>query len=126
MHEYGLACDLVRRLAEEGRKRGAERVTHVRLKVGSLSGVSAEALRFGFEVAARDTIVAPDALEIVPVPARARCGACGRAFEDLDGFAPCPACGAIEKEVVDGTGLVAESFTMETPDGAAEEEAARV
>lgn len=113
MHEWGLAVGLVRVLQEEAWKSGAARIKEVRLRLGSLSGVSPEAFRFGFQAAARGTVIDPDALVIEEVTARSRCQDCGMVFDDRDGTAFCPNCGSVWKELVEGREMVTESFVME-------------
>lgn len=116
MHEWGIACDLVRRVEDEGRSRGARRITVVKVRIGSLSGVVAEALRFGFEAAASGTIVLPDALACEAVAAEAVCTDCARRFSDPDGLELCPGCGSAAKRTVTGTEMEMVSFTMEADD----------
>jgi hydrogenase nickel incorporation protein HypA/HybF len=49
---------------DHGRAGGAERITKVLLKVGSLSGVEPDALRFAFDVVVRGTIAEGADLQI--------------------------------------------------------------
>lgn len=116
MHEWGLACQLVDRIAEEGRTRGADRITRVRVRVGSLSGVVPEALTFGFEAAAKGTIIATDALLCEEIPAEAVCNACKTRYPDPDGLDLCPSCHSADKKIVAGTEMETVSFAMERDD----------
>jgi hydrogenase nickel incorporation protein HypA/HybF len=116
MHEWGLARDLVEDVLAAARVSGAARVSKVRVRIGSMSGVSTEAFQFAFEAASSDTIIRPGALEIHEVVARSRCAACGRIFEDRDGYESCPGCGGIAKTCVEGKELVAESIGVEDDD----------
>ena len=116
MHEWGLACDLIRRIDREGRQRGARRITRVKVRIGSLSGVVADALKFGFTAAAEGTLVAVDALECEEIPAEAVCHDCSTRFPDAEGLELCPGCGSASKETVTGTEMETVSFTMEADD----------
>lgn len=116
MHEWSIACGLVARVAEEGRARGARRITGVKIRIGSLSGVVAEALRFGFEAAAAGTIVAPEALACEEIPAEVICEECGRRYSDPQGLEICPDCGSAGKKLVSGMEMDLISFTMESDD----------
>ena len=116
MHEWGLAVNLVARVAKEGQTRGARRISSVKVRIGSLSGVVAEALRFGFEAATAGTIVAPDALTCEEIPAEAVCEECGRRYPDPQGIEICPDCGSAGKKLVSGMEMDLISFTMETED----------
>ncbi len=116
MHEWSLATEFVRNLEREGNERGAARITKVKLRIGSLSGVSIEAFRFAFEAAVPGTSIAPEALEIEEIPAAFACRSCGFQFADAGGFDPCPSCGSIEKECLRGTEMETVSFMMEESD----------
>jgi hydrogenase nickel incorporation protein HypA/HybF len=116
MHEWGLARDLVENVIATARDSGASSVSKVRVRIGTMSGVSIEAFQFAFEAAIPDTIIRPDALEIVEVGARSRCDACGGEFEDRDGYARCPACGGFAKRCVTGRELVVDSIAVEDDD----------
>ena len=56
MHELSLCQDIVRAIERAARERGFTRVLRVELEIGVLAGVEIEALRFGFKVAARDSV----------------------------------------------------------------------
>lgn len=57
MHEASIVASVVRRANEIAREQGAARVAEVTLRVGMLTGLSAEALREHFADAARGTIL---------------------------------------------------------------------
>lgn len=61
MHELAIIDDLITAISE---RVGEARVFEVRLEVGRRAGVSAEALRFSFEVCARGTALEGAALSI--------------------------------------------------------------
>ena len=110
MHELSLS----RAIAEiclrhaEGR-----RVASVRVRVGHLRQVVPDTLAFCFElVAAAEESLAGAALELVEVPARVRCRACG-AQTTLERFElRCGACGGSDLEVVAGEELVVDSLEL--------------
>lgn len=90
----------------EARARGAARVHRIVLRIGSLSGVEPEALRFAFDVVARDTLAAAATLDIENVPARARCSACQEEFGVETGFIfTCPRCGHLCGDIRSGREL---------------------
>jgi len=77
----------------QARDHGARQVHRIVLRVGALSGVEPDALRFAFDVAAQNTPAAGADLDIDTVPARARCGDCSLEFEVESGFIfSCPRC----------------------------------
>ncbi|MFJ4184027.1 hydrogenase maturation nickel metallochaperone HypA [Kitasatospora sp. NPDC089509] len=93
MHEMSIAAAVVEQVDEAARRHGAPGVARVRLQVGELAGVVAEALDFCFELACAGTLVEGAALDTEPVTARARCAPC--AVEWAVGMPPdlgCPNC----------------------------------
>ena len=77
----------------------------IRLRIGVLSGVVPDALRFAFETLAPGTAAAGAVLEIEEVPARFWCAACRREFVSANFFADCPDCGSPSAELRAGREL---------------------
>ena len=77
----------------EARLAGAARVHQIRLRIGVLSGVVPDALRFAFEALTPGTFAEGAALTIEEVPARFWCAACRREFVSVNFFSECPDCG---------------------------------
>jgi hydrogenase nickel incorporation protein HypA/HybF len=101
VHELALMESIVAAVEAEV---GPARVECVRLQVGQLAGVMPSALRFCFDVCARQTILEGATLEIQEIEGRARCRTCGRdvvmgSFLDLCG------CGSADLDVVAGQEL---------------------
>jgi hydrogenase nickel incorporation protein HypA/HybF len=92
MHEVSIMEEAVRMAVESARESGATRVLSLRLRVGALSGVVPEALRFAFDVVCHDTLAAGASLEIEAVPAAAWCPDCQAEFPCADFFTECPRC----------------------------------
>jgi hydrogenase nickel incorporation protein HypA/HybF len=101
MHELSIAESVVDAITARTAQR---RVRVVRLEVGQLSGVSADALRFCFELAAADTPVDGAALEIEELAGRARCATCGEEFVLSDPILLC-GCGSSDVRVLSGEEL---------------------
>jgi len=81
------------RMAEAAAKSaGASRILRLRLRVGRMSGVVPDALRFAFDVVTHQTLAAGATLEIEPVPAACWCMTCQAEFEGADFFNECPRC----------------------------------
>ncbi|WP_031511482.1 hydrogenase maturation nickel metallochaperone HypA [Streptomyces megasporus] len=113
MHELSIALAVAESAEEAARGHGADAVESVRLRVGELSGVVADALRFSFEVIAQGPPLAGAELRIEEVPARARCRACAEEF--APGTPPrlwCPECGEAETELVAGRELEIVDVTL--------------
>ena len=107
MHELGLCSSIVDAVE---RRAGDRPVARVRVRVGRLHHVHPEAFDQSFAVAAMGTVVEDAAAELVLLPVRARCGACGEVWDGEDVPQACPACGAVEVEVTGGDELVLESI----------------
>lgn len=93
-------------IQHEAGKHGASGVTRIVLRIGTLAGVDCEALRFAYEALAPGSIAAGAELEIITVPARARCAPCGLEFDVEKGFIfQCPNCGEYSGNVLTGREL---------------------
>jgi hydrogenase nickel incorporation protein HypA/HybF len=91
---------------EQARAHGASRVHRIVLRIGTLSGVEPEALRFAFEVVSRDTMAADAELEVDSVQARAYCSACEKEFEAEGSYIlSCPRCGRLSADIRQGREL---------------------
>jgi hydrogenase nickel incorporation protein HypA/HybF len=90
---------------------GAE-VTRVNLKVGKLSAVIPENLRFCFDVAVRDTALEGAELNIKEIPVAARCNDCGHRWTLSEPAFACPACEGGAITVLSGRELDIESIEI--------------
>ncbi|HEX5568417.1 MAG TPA: hydrogenase maturation nickel metallochaperone HypA [Streptomyces sp.] len=113
MHELSIAAAVAESAEHTARRHGASSVEAVRLRVGELSGVVADALRFSFEVVAEGTPLADAELLIEEVPARARCGECALEFAAGTPLRLwCPGCGGTATELVAGRELEIVDVTL--------------
>lgn len=80
------------------------RVVRIELAIGKLTCISAEALRFAFDVAAAGTQVEGAALVIREIEGRGRCQRCG-CTQPLAAPVPVCACGSFEIDVLEGEEL---------------------
>jgi hydrogenase nickel incorporation protein HypA/HybF len=101
VHEFAIAESVIETITA---RTGVRAVRAVRLEVGRLSGVSADSLRFCFELATADTPVDGAALLIDEPPGRAHCIACGEEFPVDEPLLLC-ACGSSNVEVLAGEEL---------------------
>ncbi|HLJ77505.1 MAG TPA: hydrogenase maturation nickel metallochaperone HypA [Acidobacteriaceae bacterium] len=109
MHEIGIATSILEASHQElGRHPGGMLVS-VGVRVGVLSGVDIEALRFAFECIVAGTEDEHVVFVTESCPRRNRCEGCGREFQSpaaspfLD--APCPHCGNTQTSFVSGDQL---------------------
>jgi len=90
---------------QTARSSGATQVRLLRLRVGSLSGVVPDALRFAFDAACRDPMTCGARLEIEPVAASCWCPDCEMEFECDAQWGECPHCRQICSELRHGREL---------------------
>ena len=105
-------------VGREAAARGAAQVHRIELRIGALSGVEPDALRFAFEACAPGSIADGAELAIDLVPALAHCAACDRDFAAGAGFiCACPTCGALSGDLRSGRELELAriEFTPATP-----------
>ena len=99
MHEVSIMEEAVRMAVDAAKAAGKTRVVVLRLRVGTLSGVVPEALRFAFDVVCSDTIAAGASLEIESVPGAFWCAPCRMEFECANFFTECPRCHNVSGEL---------------------------
>ena len=110
MHELSLMNNLIQHAVAAAN--GAP-VCGLRVRVGPLSGVVIESLRFAFDALAPDHL-APDAfLHIEETRPTFRCRDCGTHFQQPVGTYNCPTCHSATGELIGGNEL--ELISIEVP-----------
>ncbi len=105
MHELSIAMQIVESVTEAVRDQGDARVLGVNLRVGAMSGVIPDALRFAWDQAISGSRVEGAALHIEEVSAAVWCPAC-EAEVEIPGFRmKCPVCGGPTPRLVRGKEL---------------------
>ena len=115
MHELSIAAatlDAVR--VEVGLHPGA-RATRAGLRIGELSGVEPESLRFCLETLVAGSDLDPLAFEIELRPWVRRCRACGAEYRVTDPGAPC-LCGSASAETAGGVEMEFFYLELEAPE----------
>jgi hydrogenase nickel incorporation protein HypA/HybF len=102
MHELSITQSLIDAVLD---RTGERTVTAVNLRVGPLSGVLPDAMRFCFDVAAAGTPLAGARLLIDEPPGIAHCRSCDDTFTLADLILLCP-CGSADVEVLTGNELM--------------------
>lgn len=102
MHEMSLAEGVLQICEDYAREAGAEKITMVRVEIGTLGHVEPEALSFCFDAVTAGTLAQGARLEIDRVPGRAWCRSCAREVEITSLIDACPVCGGFDLEVTGG------------------------
>lgn len=114
MHELSVALGLLEGIEDSAAREGIEHVTAVHVRVGALSGIAPEALRFSWTLATEGTIAAESTLHIEHVPLAIYCGRCVAEREPRPASgARCPVCGEVSPTIVRGREL--HLVAMEVP-----------
>ena len=109
MHELGITRNIVAIVAERA---GAVPVRRVQLEIGRLSAVMPQAIRFCFDIVAKDTVLEGAELEIIEIAGRGRCRSCGEELE-LDSLMSICACGSRDLERLAGEELKIREMELE-------------
>jgi len=92
MHELSLCEGIIETVEEQAVIKQYSRVKAVRLEIGRLSCVEAEAMAFAFDAVAKGTMVEGARLEIDEVPGKGWCATCSSEVEISQRFDGCPLC----------------------------------
>jgi hydrogenase nickel incorporation protein HypA/HybF len=105
MHEMGIASSVLDAVRVEAVRHGEGRPCKVGLRVGEMSALDEDSLRFCFEAMTSGTDLESLQLEIEICPRRHRCTKCSREFVVLEYNVRCPQCASLETECVGGDEL---------------------
>jgi hydrogenase nickel incorporation protein HypA/HybF len=105
MHEVSLAGGILLVLEQTRERDPFERVTHLRLEAGALSGVEISALRFALECIAPGTCMEDATIDIDAPAASAWCMPCGQSVSIHSRLDACPLCGSLQLQATGGTEL---------------------
>jgi hydrogenase nickel incorporation protein HypA/HybF len=108
MHELGITQEIVALVSERVQGRQVRRIV---LRIGKLSAVLPDAVRFCFEVCAENTVLEGAELAILETPGTARCRTCGAEVTLLQPFGRC-ACGNSDLEWLTGEELMIQEVEL--------------
>jgi len=113
MHEMGIAMQIVEIAAASiPADLAGARVETVNLKVGKLSAIVPDSLRFCFEAVAKDTALEGARLHITEIPVRAACNDCRSEWTIEQPAFKCPSCGSGDITLLTGRELDIESIEL--------------
>jgi hydrogenase nickel incorporation protein HypA/HybF len=114
MHEMAVTESILRITLDHAGKAKAKRVSAITIRLGQLSSLVDDSIRFYWELIANDTIAEQADLRFERVPARALCLDCGTEFAlPKDSFA-CPKCRSERFRITAGDEMIVESIEIET------------
>lgn len=117
MHELSIAASIVETVTESAAAYPGATVTEVRLRVGALSAVIEDSLKFCWEITTEGTPLAGSKLVVRIMPVVIHCAKCA-VEEELEGVQSfrCPRCGEPAGDVRQGRELEIESIEIDEPD----------
>jgi len=105
MHEAGIMESVLAIANSRAKDNGVSKVRELRMRVGILRGIAAEALEHAFDVLRAGTVAREAQLAVDFIPAVYWCAACGREFETSNLFGECPVCRAFSGDIRHGLEL---------------------
>lgn len=105
MHELSIALSLLAEMEEQVEEHGGGSVEAIHVRIGVLSGVDPQALRFAYELASEGTLFAGSRLEIESVPLLVFCPQCASTHTANPQDICCPRCVTPEQEILEGREL---------------------
>lgn len=115
MHEVSIALGMAEELMRIARDNNARKITHVRLKIGKMSGIVTDSLVFAFDAVKLDyPLLSSASISIDEVPLVFECGQCGKTFEEQNiSFSSCPMCRSYSLKLVSGEEQQIENVELE-------------
>ena len=110
-----IAAAVLDALRAEAANHGGTHVARAGLRIGELSGVEPESLRFCLETMVAGSDLDPLAFEFEICPWTRRCRACGAEFRVLEWNPACSACGSPDTEAAGGAQMELTYLELEEP-----------
>ncbi len=105
MHEVGIMEQTLALALAHVHQAGGMQIHCLKLRIGALSGVEPDAIRFAFDVVTQGTIAQAAKLEIDFLPAICYCHHCQKEFEPEAWIYACPACANLSTDIRQGKEL---------------------
>jgi len=114
MHELSLAASIVEAVTEASANYPGSTVKEVRLRLGALSDVIEDSLRFCWDLTVEGTPLAGAALVVTKIPVIVHCARCNDdvELESVQSFR-CPRCGELAADLRQGKELEIESIEID-------------
>jgi hydrogenase nickel incorporation protein HypA/HybF len=113
MHELAITEQIAEIAIRHGEKNRAQKVTDLYLVIGELSTVIDDSVQFYWDLVTDQTICKGARLHFNRIPALFRCLDCEKDYPLTEGqLAPCPQCGSIRMEILQGKEFHLESINI--------------
>lgn len=113
MHEISIVKSIVDIVIESASEHKINKVSKIVLKIGELSGVNEDNIRFAFDAMKIDSIMESAELEILKVEGKGFCNKCEKEF-NIDHYNKVyPICSRYVDEIISGYELLIDSFNGE-------------
>ena len=106
MHELSIAQNIVEIVEQHLPEIGVREVKSVKLKVGDLSGVVPDSVKFCFDAMTAGTRLQGATMEIEHVPFVLKCNKCGKDSTNESGIVLCDFCGGSDARIISGNELL--------------------
>jgi hydrogenase nickel incorporation protein HypA/HybF len=115
MHEASIAQSILD-VTREISGRHPSVVRTVRVEIGEMSGVLADAVEFCFDAITAGTEWSHVELVIDSIPFVVQCHRCNRTEHNPSGFTICPRCGGPDTTIISGTDMIVREIQVEESD----------
>lgn len=113
MHELGITQEIIKVIDREMLKHQGRKVLGITLKIGEMSAVVPDSLRFCFKILSSGTPLEGAELRIISVLLIARCEDCHHKFHVKEFQFLCPLCGSVNHTILSGRELLIEQMEVE-------------
>ncbi len=119
MHELGIVFHIIRSVEEVGRQNGVRHVSAVTLELGEVSGVLEDYLQDCWNWAvSKSEMMRGARLQVVVIPAKTLCEACGTVYPTVAHGRICPECGSEHTHLVRGNETMIRDIAVPEEEGA--------
>jgi hydrogenase nickel incorporation protein HypA/HybF len=114
MHELSIVDALIEQVGREVQRSGQRgKILGIELRIGRLSGVNADSVRFAFELLAPGTLVEGSKILIHEIKAVCHCQTCNTRVEIDDLIFQCPKCAGDAVTIEGGRDLLLQCIEVE-------------
>ncbi len=113
MHELSLCESVLEIIERQAQMDGFKRVKSVVLEIGALSCVEPDAMRFCFDSVMQHSIASGAILNIVTRSGLGFCRYCQKQQAVEQRYDPCPECGRLEIDLIQGTEMRVKELEVE-------------